>query len=267
LSLSLFTYKSSLPWAGHGFLLHSLYFLCNFSHLTSQHATIVHLSYKELWSEIWRNRRFRVELIVTILLTIVALATLANFLNWVETRPGVTYNDPVLNFLPIINLTWLTFSLIYIGLISGIVFLTRRPRTMLIAFQSYVLLVAVRIAAMYVLPLAAPPTAIPLQDPTVEYLGTGKLLTQDLFFSGHTSTLFLLFLTAQGKTLRTVFLVCTVAVGISVLLQHVHWTVDVLVAPFIAYTCYRVVTLLAHKRWAQEISRMASGLRHAAKEA
>jgi membrane-associated phospholipid phosphatase len=217
-------------------------------------------SYKAIWSEQWRSRRFRIEFLITIPLTVAALATLAHFLNWVETRPGVTFVDPVLALFPAVDLTWLTFGLIYLGIISGIVFLTRHPRAMLIAFQSYVLMVVVRIAAMYVLPLAAPPTAIPLQDPTVQYLGTGKLLTQDLFFSGHTSTLFLLFLTAQGKGLRTVFLVCTIAVGLAVLVQHVHWTVDVLVAPVVAYTCFRVATLLAHRRWSGNAS--ASSVDH-----
>jgi membrane-associated phospholipid phosphatase len=226
--------------------------------------TTVHPSYKDIWSSQWRSHRFRIELFVTVPLTVAALATLANFLNWVETRPGVIYADLILALFPPVDLTWLTFGLIYAGLISGIVFLTRHPRAMLIAFQSYVLMVAVRIAAMYVLPLAAPPTAIPLQDPTVEYLGTGKMLTQDLFFSGHTSTLFLLFLTAQGRGLRVVFLICTMAVGISVLLQHVHWTVDVLVAPFIAYTCFRIVTVLARRRWSKELSGVSSGPRPAA---
>ena len=223
----------------------------------------MHPTYKAIWTEQWHSHRFRIELFVTIPLTVAALATLANFLNWVETRPGVIYADPVLALFPPVDLTWPIFGLIYLGLISGIAFLTRHPRAMLIAFQSYVLMVVVRIAAMYVLPLAAPPTAIPLQDPTVQYLGTGKLLTQDLFFSGHTSTLFLLFLTAQGKRLRAMFLVCTVAVGISVLLQHVHWTVDVLVAPFVAYTCFRIVTILARKQWAGERAHMTSNLQAA----
>lgn len=235
--------------------------------LTSRSAATVRYSYREIWSELWRSRRFRVEFLVTILLTVAALAALANFLNWVETRPGVLFDDPLLRRFSAVNLNWLTFGLIYLSLVCGIVFLTRHPRAMLIAFQSYVLMVVVRIAAMYVLPLEAPLTPFPLQDPTVQYLGTGQLLTKDLFFSGHTSTLFLLFLTAQGKWLRTVFLVCTIAVGIAVLVQHVHWTVDVLVAPFIAYTCFRVVTLLAHKRWAPEISRLAGGIRSAVKEA
>jgi membrane-associated phospholipid phosphatase len=228
-------------------------------------VALVRPTYKEIWSKPWRSGRFRVEFFLTIAMTVVALATLANFLNWVETRPGVVYADPVLALFPAVDLTWFTFALIYVGLISGIAFLSRHPRAMLIAFQSYVLMVVIRISAMYVLPLAAPPMAIPLQDPTVQYLGTGKLLTQDLFFSGHTSTLFLLFLTAQGRGLRTAFLVCTVAVGICVLLQHVHWTVDVLVAPFIAYTCFRIVTMLARRRWSKDTagspsdSRPASG--------
>ncbi|MBP1649206.1 MAG: hypothetical protein H6Q30_2651 [Bacteroidetes bacterium] len=221
----------------------------------------MHLSYREIWSEQWRSPRFRIELIVTILLTVLALATLANFLNWVETRPGVVLNDPILALFRPVDLTWLTFGLIYFGLICGIVFLTRHPQAMLIAFQSYTLMVAVRIAAMFVLPLAAPPASIPLQDPTVEYLGTGKMLTQDLFFSGHTSTLFLLFLTAQGRTLRTVFMICTVTVGISVLLQHVHWTVDVLVAPFVSYACFRVVTMLAYRRRSRELPHTVPGVK------
>ena len=239
-------------------LFHHIDFLSVFwlldPHIISGAITHVHLSYKAIWSEQWRSRQFRVELFITLILTVAALATLATFLNWVETRPGVVFVDPILALFSPVDLTWLTFGLIYVGLISGIVFLSRHPRALLIALQSYVLMVIMRIAAMYVLPLAPPPTAIPLQDPTVQYFGTGKLLTKDLFFSGHTSTMFLLFLTARGKALRTVFLVCTIAVGIAVLVQHVHWTVDVLVAPFVAYTCFRVVTLLAHRRWSGDAS-------------
>jgi hypothetical protein len=216
-------------------------------------------SYREIWSEQWQSHRFRIEFFITLPLTLAALAVLAKFLNWVETRPGVVLADPILTLFHAVDLTWLTFGIIYLGLIWGIAFLTRHPRAMLIAFQSYVLVVAVRIAAMYVLPLAAPPTAIPLQDPTVEYLGTGRLLTQDLFFSGHTSTLFLLFLTAQGKGPRVVFLACTVAVGVAVLLQHVHYAVDVLVAPFVSYTCFTIVSTLARKRWSAQLSHTASG--------
>jgi membrane-associated phospholipid phosphatase len=100
---------------------------------------------------------------------------------------------------------------------------------------------------MFLLPLEPPALLIPLRDPFVQYLGTGTLLTKDLFFSGHTSTLFLLFLTARGARLKAIFVVCTVGVAISVLLQHVHYSVDVFVAPFFAYAAYRVALAIDRK--------------------
>ena len=226
---------------------------------------IVNPTLRTIWSREWLDRRFRLELFITIPLLVGALATLANFLNWVESRPGVVLNDPILRLFTPVDVNWLTFGLIYLSLVCGIVFLTGHPRAMLIAFQSYVLMVVVRIAAMYLMPLAPPPTPFPLLDPTVEYLGTGRQLTQDLFFSGHTSTLFLLFLTAQGKVLRTIFLTCTIAVAACVILQHVHYTVDVLVAPFVAFSCYRIVLNLASRRRNKEQERLATaGPHHAA---
>ena len=93
---------------------------------------------------------------------------------------------------------------------------------------------------MWSLPLDPPPTAIPLSDPLVEVLGTGKLLTRDLFFSGHTSFMFLMYLVCNTK-LRPFFLLSTLLVGVCVLLQHVHYTVDVLVAPFVAYGSFRLM--------------------------
>jgi len=35
-------------------------------------------------------------------------------------------------------------------------------------------------------------------------------------------------------------LIGTILVGLSVILQHAHYTVDVLVAPFVAYASYRI---------------------------
>jgi membrane-associated phospholipid phosphatase len=113
--------------------------------------------------------------------------------------------------------------------------------------QAYSLLGVIRMAAMYIIPLNPPPDMIPLNDPFVEYFGTGRLLTKDLFFSGHTATLFLLFLTVQSKKLKILFLTCTIALGLSVLLQHVHYSIDVLAAPFFTYTCFHII-LFFHKK-------------------
>jgi membrane-associated phospholipid phosphatase len=138
------------------------------------------------------------------------------------------------------DLTWLTFSLIYLGLAFGVARLATDPRSLVVALQAYVVMVLFRIAAMWATPLEAPPGMIPLHDPLVRLFGPGKLLTKDLFFSGHTSTLFLLFLAVPGRRSKGLFLFCTAAVGVSVLVQHVHYTVDVLVAPLFAWASFRI---------------------------
>lgn len=194
-----------------------------------------------VWKEAFKNRKFRFELIITFLLLIFILRILAIFLNFIEARDGVVLNDPLLNLFTPINLTWLTFGLIYVSLFTAIYFFIKKPDLLLTALQSYILLIIFRIIAMYFLPLNPPDKMISLNDPFVEFFGTGQLLTKDLFFSGHTATLFLLFLLAEKKFLKYFFLISTILVAVSVLLQHVHYTIDVFAAPFFAYCSFIVV--------------------------
>jgi hypothetical protein len=192
------------------------------------------------WTEALRERRFRVRLA----LTLPALA-LARFLEWNEARSGAALPDPVLALLAPRDLTWLTFSLIYLGLALGVARLAIEPHALVLALEAYVVMVVLRIAAMWATPLEAPPGMIPLNDPLVRLFGPARLLTKDLFFSGHTATLFLLALAVPGRTWKALFALSAAAVGLSVLAQHVHYTVDVLAAPFFAYASYRVAVRLA----------------------
>jgi membrane-associated phospholipid phosphatase len=102
-------------------------------------------------------------------------------------------------------------------------------------------MVLFRITAMYIVPFNPPAEMIPLSDPFVEIFGTGKLLTKDLFFSGHTATLLIFYYTAGSKRLKNIFLICTILVAVSVLLQHVHYTVDVLGAVIFTSLAYVIV--------------------------
>ena len=169
---------------------------------------------------------------------------MARFLSWVERRPGVVLPDPVLALFPPRDVTWLTFGLVYVGLITAMVVLLPHPRRLVLGAQAYSVLVLFRMAVMAVTPLDPPPTTLPLADPLVQVFGTGEVLTRDLFFSGHTSTLALLALLAPGRASRRFFVVCTALVAVCVLWQHVHYTVDVLVAPFFAYLSRELVLAL-----------------------
>ncbi len=199
------------------------------------------------WKEIFKYKKFNMVFIISLILLIVALSAYSNFLNFNESRSGVSFEDPFLSWFNPINVTWFTFTLIYGGLILGIVNLLQYPKHFLIAIQTYALIIFIRIIAMYSLPLNPTPHTIPLVDPLVQLFGSGKILMRDLFFSGHTATMFMLFLTAPTKKLRYIFLAGVFLVGVAVLIQHTHYSVDVIAAPFFAYGCYRIAVLFDFK--------------------
>lgn len=193
------------------------------------------------WKEFLKDKRNKAELIFTVFLLALVLTALANFLNYVETRDGAVLSDPLLNLFNPINLTWLIFALIYISLIVGIISLIKNPDRLIFALQLYIFMIIIRIIAMYLLPLDPPANMIVLKDPFVELFGSGKTLTKDLFFSGHTATLLILFLVSQKKIIKFIFLISLIVVAASVLLQHVHYSIDVFAALFFTYTCYELL--------------------------
>ncbi len=105
-------------------------------------------------------------------------------------------------------------------------------------------MIFLRIIAMFLIPLDSPPTSLLLADPIVQYFGTGKQLTKDLFFSGHTATMFVLLLTAISKNEKILFLIGTITVATFVILQHTHYSIDVFAAPFFAYGAYRIIRII-----------------------
>ena len=199
------------------------------------------------WKEFLTDKKKQKELIISIPFLAAILIIFPQFLQFVEARQGVVFTDPILVLFNPIDLTWLTFGLIYLSIIITIFSLAKKPERLLFTLQCYGLMVFFRLIVMYLLPLEAPATLISLNDPFVQLLGTGEILTKDLFFSGHTATLFLLFLIMEKRITKILFLTSTILVGIAVLLQHVHYAVDVAAAPFFAYTSYKIIDGLKSK--------------------
>lgn len=103
-----------------------------------------------------------------------------------------------------------------------------------------------RIITIYLVPLDPPPGLIVLKDPltSITYGGLYLFISKDLFFSGHTANLFMFYLRLQKKRDKQFALFATIAVGSLLLVQHVHYTVDVIVAFIFTYG----LAVLA-KRW------------------
>lgn len=199
------------------------------------------------WKDYLSVKKNKIEFILTIIFLSVSFASLANFLQYAESRDGSILHDPVLRLFDPIDLTWLTFSLVYFSLIIAIASLIKHPVRLMLALQVYVLIIASRIISMYLLPLNPPADIIILNDPFVQMFGSGEILTKDLFFSGHTATLSLLAIVTANYQLKFLFIFFTILVGGSVIIQHVHYTIDVIAAPFFVYSCYNFIVLIRKK--------------------
>ena len=109
--------------------------------------------------------------------------------------------------------------------------------------QALCLLLALRIVCLYFIPLDPKETIIPLEDPFLGmFFYQGAVITKDLFFSGHVSIMTLLCIAIPFRPLKYIFMLATVLVAILILVQHVHYTIDVITAPFVALMCFSLVT-------------------------
>ena len=192
---------------------------------------------------------FRKRLLFTVVLLVATLFCYRLFLELVEHRPGIVFRDPFLSLFTPVNLSLIAYTLIYGGLILGAVVLSTDPLRLLRVLQAYVILLLLRIAFMYFLPLDPPATVVPMKDPVFEFLGLKAVLTRDLFFSGHIASLFLLGLAMPWRDLRIGFYSCAAIVGLLMLLQHVHYTIDVISAPCVAYAAYGLAGIHAIKEY------------------
>jgi hypothetical protein len=196
------------------------------------------------WKEAWKDRGFRLATLLLLVLLAGTLLGFRAFLDFVELRSGVVLADPLLSFFTPKDLTWVTFALIYVGLCFAVALLLKHPHQLLRMVAAYIVLLFIRAVCMYSVPLDPPPQTIPLTDPLVELFGsTDSTLTKDLFFSGHTATLFLLGLGMPTRRGAALLFCATAAIALCVLWQHVHYTVDVLVAPLAAFTAFRITDL------------------------
>jgi len=182
-----------------------------------------------------RNKYFVIEFILTILFLIISLTLFSRFLVFVEARDGVVLNDVLLNQFEAIDLSYFIFFTIYGSILFTLSKVVLQPYRLLLLFQSYSMMIILRMLFMLLLPLSPPIGAIILKDPLVDIFGS-VVFTKDLFFSGHTATMFILY-KVLPKEYKSYFLLITLILMASLLLQKTHYSIDVLVAPFISIFC------------------------------
>lgn len=195
-------------------------------------------SYRTKWLPAVKNLSFRVKLFIGVILLSLVLILLPSFFQYIQHRNGYQLTDFILAELPAADVSLAVFGAIWSMVILFVFRSIKDPNLFILYLYSFLFLCICRIVTMFFVPLNPPNNLIPLVDPLSNSFYGKDFITKDLFFSGHTATLCLFFFCFQRKIDRIVALVCTIAVGILVLVQHVHYTVDVVAAPFFAFLCF-----------------------------
>lgn len=212
------------------------------------HRTVKVNTATAAWRDALQSPRFVFEGVLSVIILLVSLYSCREVIQYAHTRPGVPLDDPILKAIGPVSLRWPVFIVLWGSLCAGLLDLCRTPSRLLMGMQAAAVLAFLRAVALYLVPLEPLPTIIPLADP-VAMLRTdaGLPITNDLFFSGHTATLFLLFLAVESSRLKGLLLAGTVFAGTGVLLMHVHYSADVFAAPFFACGSWMLVRYLHEK--------------------
>lgn len=185
-------------------------------------------------------------LALLVLLFGVLVPVVPGYFHYIQQGTGPVLADPLLGLLPRHNVAWPIFGLMYGSVVVAVGWLTRHPQLFLRGLWAYAFSLVLRMATIWLVPLAPPLDILPLPDPflaQVFHTVASEAITRDLFFSGHTATVAVLALAVRGW-LRTLLLLAMVAVGVLVLVQRVHYTYDVVAAPLFAGLAYWVAAFV-----------------------
>jgi hypothetical protein len=198
-----------------------------------------HVTYNIKWKQAWKSNAFRVKLIGGSILLLTILALYPHFFAFIQKRNGPVLDDWLLASLPSIDVSTLVLALILITTVLGLFRTLQSPYLFLVLLWGYNLMSISRVVTITLVPIDPPMGLTPMTDPLAfPFYGQGGNITKDLFYSGHTGTIFLLYLVLQKKWEKRIALVSTFCIGILLLLQHIHYTIDVVSAPFFVYCFY-----------------------------
>jgi len=189
------------------------------------------------WKQAWKSSGFRLQFLGVVAVIIGLGFATPHFFDFIESRNGPVLPDPVLDLFPRRDVSWLVFFILYSGVIIGLYLNLKKPIYLLLTFQIYALVMFMRCFTLTVWPLNPPVGYIPLREPIVQMFFTsdGRIISKDLFFSGHMSTMLAIVFSMGHTIIRRVLVVFAITLAMLLLIQHVHYTIDVLAAPLGAW--------------------------------
>lgn len=201
------------------------------------------------WQAAWQYPVFRRKFILGVIAILGLLLAFPAFFQTIERHTGPVLNDWVLNQLPPQDVSIAIFLVIWATALLLLIRARRSPVIFMLFVYGYLIVSLSRMLSINLVPLNPPVGLIPLIDPLSNAFYGKTYITKDLFYSGHTSTMFLMFLCLRQRWDRLFALIGTFIVGGLLLVQHVHYTIDVIGAFVFTYPLYWLGKKLALSGW------------------
>lgn len=189
------------------------------------------------WHAVIRNRRYQWAIAFSLGMVALMVFYMPTFYETIiQPKKGIIMEDIVLNAMTPVNFSVPIFIILYLSLIHTVYKSIWNPDVVIIGMTTYCAVNLIRMGTMYAFTLEPPPGMILLVDPIATWLVyPDSGFAKDLFFSGHVSSMVAIVLVETNKKAKFIKILGTIAVGIFLAWQHVHYTLDLVVAPFVTY--------------------------------
>ncbi len=202
------------------------------------------ITFKNNWKQTWSSSLQRAQIIVGTLLMTIVSCMLPTFFNIIQKKSGPVINDWVLASVTPHNVSWGIFTVLWgwglYALWKGI----EKPSIYITYVWTFLFVCMLRLLTISLIPLDPPTGIVILKDPITGIFYGENTITKDLFFSGHTSVLFLSILCLETKKDKILASIATLTVACLLIVQHAHYTIDIIAAPIVVYPVYRLVKYL-----------------------
>jgi len=202
------------------------------------------------WKDAFKSTPFKFYLGLNLAALVGFILLLPYFFNDViQPKPGIQLNDWVMNVLEPHDWSNVIFIIIFAAPAVFFVVNYKNPEAILLSLQCYVLVNYLRIASIYLFTLEAPDGLIALNDPFLAKVAYGgnAVFVKDLFFSGHTSTLAIVYFIEKRKNLKTILFISTLIVGLLLIWQRVHYSIDIIGAWVISWLVFKAIEQLNNR--------------------
>lgn len=209
------------------------------------------ITIKSRYKLVWKiDKTFWINVGITILMLVFSLLINSMANHYTETHASNSVTDLILNHIPVYNVNFIFIDGMVTFWVVVVMILIQNPKWIPLSVKSIAIFVLIRSFFITLTHLGPPAHHLTLD---MDHDGLIAQLTSDddLFFSAHTGMPFLMALVFwKHKALRLFFLFCTGLFGVSVLLGHLHYSIDVFSAFFITYSIFELVKYLFPKDYA-----------------